>query len=56
MGEVLGRRYPENKEHITGYKYESWHLRYVGKELAEKLYNNGNWITIEEYYGLSSTY
>ena len=49
-------RYPKGKEDITGYKYEAWHLRYVGKELAEKLYNNGNWITIEEYYGLSSKY
>ena len=49
-------RYPKGKESITGYQYESWHLRYVGKELAEKLYNNGNWITMEEYYGLSSSY
>ena len=45
-------RYPKGKENITGYMYESWHLRYVGKELAEKLYNNGKWITLEEYYGL----
>lgn len=49
-------RYPKGKSNITGYKYESWHLRYVGKSLAEKLYNNGNWITMEEYYGLTSTY
>lgn len=49
-------RYPKGKENITGYQYESWHLRYVGKTLAEKLYNNGNWLTIEEYYGLSSSY
>lgn len=49
-------RYPEGKENITGYIYESWHLRYVGKDLASKLYNNGNWLTIEEYYGLSSSY
>ena len=49
-------RYPKGKESITGYQYESWHLRYVGKELAEKLYNKGNWITMEEYYGLSSNY
>ncbi|MGL5693060.1 MAG: M15 family metallopeptidase, partial [Peptostreptococcaceae bacterium] len=25
-------RYPEGKEHITGYQYESWHYRYVGYE------------------------
>ena len=49
-------RYPKGKEFITGYKYESWHLRYVGKDLATILYNNGNWITLEEYYNLTSTY
>lgn len=49
-------RYPKSKEEITGYKYEPWHLRYVGKELAEKLYNNGDWITLEEYFNLTSTY
>ena len=49
-------RYPKGKENITGYMYESWHLRYVGKELAEKLYNNGKWITLEEYYGIESKY
>ncbi len=49
-------RYPKGKESITGYQYESWHLRYVGKELAEKLYNNGEWITLEEHFNLSSTY
>lgn len=49
-------RYPKGKEDITGYKYESWHLRYVGKTLAEKLYNNGNWITMEEYFGIDSQY
>ena len=49
-------RYPKGKEHITGYQYESWHLRYVGKEMAEKLYNNGNWITMEEYFGIDSKY
>lgn len=49
-------RYPKGKESITGYQYESWHLRYVGVELATKLYNNGNWLTIEEYYGINSSY
>ena len=43
-------RYPKDKCHITGYKYEPWHYRYVGKNLAKKLYNNGNWLTIEEYF------
>ena len=49
-------RYPKGKEDITGYKYESWHFRYVGVDLATKLYNNGNWITLEEYFGITSSY
>lgn len=49
-------RYPKGKESITGYQYEPWHLRYVGIELAKELYNNGDWITIEEYYGITSNY
>lgn len=46
-------RYPEEKEHITGYSYEPWHLRYVGTELAALLYETG--LTLEEYYGVPST-
>lgn len=49
-------RYPKGKEDITGYKYESWHLRYVGVELATELYNDGDWITLEEYFDLTSKY
>ena len=49
-------RYPKGKENITGYIHESWHLRYVGNELASKLYNGGDWITLEEYYGIDSKY
>jgi D-alanyl-D-alanine carboxypeptidase len=26
--------YPENMEAVTGYRYESWHFRYIGKEAA----------------------
>ncbi|MOA08523.1 D-alanyl-D-alanine carboxypeptidase [compost metagenome] len=40
-------RYPKGKEHITGYKYEPWHLRYVGKEAAADIYDRD--ITFEEY-------
>ena len=29
--------YPKGKEAITGYQYEPWHIRYVGKELAGAL-------------------
>ena len=49
-------RYPKGKNKITGYIYEPWHLRYVGVELATKLYNNGDWITLEEYFGIDSKY
>ena len=49
-------RYPKGKDAITGYMHESWHLRYVGIDLATKLYNNGDWITLEEYYGIDSKY
>lgn len=47
-------RYPQGKEGITGYKYEPWHIRYVGNEVAEYLYNSG--LTLEEYLGISSVY
>ena len=40
-------RYPKGKEHITGFKYEPWHYRYVGKEAA-KIIPDKN-ITLEEY-------
>lgn len=49
-------RYPDEKTELTGYNYEPWHVRYVGKELAETLYNDGDWICIEEYFGLPSEY
>lgn len=49
-------RFPKGKDTYTGYKYESWHLRYVGYDLARKLYNNGNWISLEEYFGVDSKY
>ncbi|NBG87146.1 D-alanyl-D-alanine carboxypeptidase family protein [Isachenkonia alkalipeptolytica] len=42
-------RYPKEKEEITGYIYEPWHIRYVGEELATELYETG--LTMEEYFG-----
>ena len=41
-------RYPEDKVKVTGYSYEAWHFRYVGKEIAKYVYENN--ITFEEYY------
>lgn len=49
-------RYPKGKTNETGYKYEPWHFRYVGVDLATKLYNNGDWITLESYFGITSKY
>ncbi len=47
-------RYPKGKEHITGYMYEPWHIRYLGVDLAEELTSSG--LTVEEYFGLTSEY
>ncbi len=41
-------RYPENKEYLTGYSFESWHWRYVGEEAAKTIYDED--ITFDEYY------
>ncbi len=41
-------RFPKNKESITGYTYESWHYRYVGREVADYIKNHN--ITFDEYY------
>lgn len=47
-------RYPKNKQSITGYKYEPWHVRYLGTELATKVYESG--LCLEEYFGITSKY
>lgn len=41
-------RYPKGKEYITGYKYEPWHYRYVGVDVARIIYEED--ITFDEYY------
>ena len=41
-------RYPQDKINITGYKYESWHYRYVGYDIAKYIHDHN--ITYEEYY------
>ena len=47
-------RYPENKQSITGYMYEPWHIRYLGKTLAQQVYDSG--LCLEEYFGITSVY
>lgn len=48
-------RYPYGKENETGFKGQYWTFTYVGKDLAKTLYNNGDWITLESYYGVSGS-
>ena len=43
-------RYPQGKEHITGFMYESWHYRYVGLEHATAIFNKKT--TLEEYLNI----
>lgn len=45
-------RYPRGQESHTGYKYEPWHLRFVGKEIAKEMKQRGD-VTLEAYYGLT---
>lgn len=41
-------RFPKNKENITGFRYEAWHYRYVGKDIAKYMYENN--LTFDEYH------
>ena len=41
-------RYPEDKEYLTGYSFESWHWRYVGIDAAKIIQEED--ITFDEYY------
>ena len=41
-------RYPEGKDAVTGYRFEPWHYRYVGREIATVCMEEG--LTLEEYF------
>jgi D-alanyl-D-alanine carboxypeptidase len=43
-------RYPKGKEYVTGYKYEPWHIRYVGAGIAKDMKARN--LTLEEYFGI----
>lgn len=43
-------RYPKDKVDITGFAYEPWHFRYVGKEQAKLIFESG--LCLEEYLAL----
>lgn len=45
-------RYPPDKTEITGFSYEPWHYRYVGKTAAAEIYSRG--ICLEEYISQNS--
>ena len=47
-------RFPKGKESITGYSYEPWHIRYVGKKTAKEMKKQG--LCLEEYLGVDSAY
>lgn len=47
-------RYMKEKESITGYIYEPWHVRYIGKENAKAVTESG--LCLEEYLGITSSY
>ena len=43
-------RYPKGKENITGYTYEPWHYRFVGREAATDIHVGE--LTFEQYLQL----
>ena len=47
-------RYPADKENVTGYIYEPWHIRYLGTETAQAVHDSG--LCLEEYLGITSVY
>lgn len=54
-------RYPQGKQDVTGYKYEPWHIRYVGKDVAQAVHDaaiaaGDPYLTLEEYLGIDSYY
>ena len=44
-------RYEQGTSEITGFTYEPWHLRFIGKPLA-KMYHESGMNTLEEFWGL----
>lgn len=43
-------RYPDGKEEITGYIYEPWHVRFMGKTVAAEIKSSG--LTLDQFYGV----
>ena len=47
-------RYSKDKQSVTGYAYEPWHIRYLGVGMATAVYESG--LCLEEYFGITSVY
>jgi zinc D-Ala-D-Ala carboxypeptidase len=45
-------RYPRGQQAVTGYSYEPWHIRYVGRALAKKIH--GHYSSLEAYFHLAA--
>ena len=45
-------RYPPDTQDVTGYQYEPWHLRYVGKELSSEMHDQ-KVQTLEEFFEIN---
>jgi len=41
--------YPENKQNVTGYVYEPWHYRWIGKEFAKEFKETGSTSYLAEF-------
>jgi D-alanyl-D-alanine carboxypeptidase len=44
-------RYTSEKQQITGYRAEPWHIRYIGTDLSTEMQKQGV-TTLEEFFGL----
>ncbi len=45
-------RYTKTGESLTGYKYEPWHIRFIGNDLATEIHRTNQ--TLEQFFGLSA--
>ncbi len=46
-------RYQKNKNSLTGYNYEPWHIRFTGADLASEINKTGQ--TLEQFFNLSAS-
>lgn len=45
-------RYPADKQSVTGYEYEPWHVRYIGTDLSQEMHKQSV-TTLEEFFGIA---